>query len=72
MVSANTPPTLTRLSYGFCPLRYAGQLSVGDEVMGYEEDELTPTRVISVSRFTMQGMLILVMFSLEHSTFRTQ
>ena len=43
-------PTFT---YGFCPLSYANQLSVGDEVMGIEEDELTPTIVINVSEFTM-------------------
>ena len=35
--------------------RYADQVAVGDEVLVLENDDLTPTKVINVSSFNMQG-----------------
>ena len=35
--------------------RYADQVAIGDEVLVLENDDLTPTKVINVSSFNMQG-----------------
>ena len=36
-------------------LSYADQVSVGDEVLLNEKDELTPAKVINISEIIMQG-----------------
>ena len=37
------------------PLRYANQLSIGDEILVQENNELIPEQVINVSNIIMQG-----------------
>ena len=36
-------------------VRYSNQVSIGDEVLVQENDELIPTKIIAVSTSTMQG-----------------
>ena len=36
-------------------LRYAGQASVGDEILVNKNDEMTPTEFVNISDFIMQG-----------------
>ena len=43
-------------------LRNADQVSVGDEVLVNEKDELTSTKVINISDFTMQGNVYVDLF----------
>ena len=40
----------------FKHLRYAEQLSVGNEVLVHQNKELIPAKIINVSDFTMQGI----------------
>ena len=39
----------------FISLRYADQLSIGDEVLVQRNDKLMPVQVIKISNFTTQG-----------------
>ena len=39
----------------FFPIRYAENLSAGDEVLVPENNELIPVKVVGVSSFQMQG-----------------
>ena len=41
-----------------CSFRYAGQITIDDEVLIPENNEVTPTKVISISNFTMQGAYV--------------
>ena len=36
-------------------LRYAGQVSVGDEVLVNKNGEMIPTEIVNISDFIMQG-----------------
>ena len=46
-------------------MRYADQVSIGDDVLAQEKDELTPAKVVQVSMVKAQGTYLanIIVFS---------